>query len=39
MEYASQKYLDRYINELPKTFNPESVRSRQVDGKLPSSPA
>ena len=23
MDYASQKYLDRYINELPKTFNPD----------------
>jgi len=23
MDYASQKYLDRYVNELPKTFNPK----------------
>jgi len=22
MDYASRKYLDRYVNELPKTFNP-----------------
>ena len=23
MDFASEKYLDRYVNELPKTFNPE----------------
>ena len=23
MEYASEKYLDRYINELPRTFDPD----------------
>ncbi|MBN2583240.1 MAG: alpha-L-fucosidase [Planctomycetes bacterium] len=23
MDYASEKYLDRYVNELPKTFNPD----------------
>lgn len=23
MDYASRKYLDRYVNELPKTFNPD----------------